>query len=383
MKCVLSVKWVIFAALLSGCPKQATFDLSIPDAPSVISAQPADQVLVDASQGSGPSIRSRAIALGIAVHEADRATWAGRGSYDPDGWVQSQTVDAMAPYAEEPAMRGVLAQLATRDSADAYARSHAAVVLAQTGGDDTVRDALSAAVTQSRDPWNRSALALGAMALGDTTHTGSLTDAVARGDIALELTFIQDLGHTGNPSVLEALVAASDRVEEELVLAVAAARMLLGDDAGRSLLITATNDDDPLVQLAVIDTVLDIPGNKPVLKAAMRSRDAIAGEYAALAWDAVRDRVSDRFPRALESDDPELRLAALDLLGRTSSNPDLARDLARRALLDDVPRVRAAAARRLGELGLQAAAGDTERLQVLLSDEDILVRVEAAGALLR
>jgi hypothetical protein len=257
------------------------------------------------------------------------------------------------------------------------------VVLAQTGGDDSVRDALASAVTQTRDPWNRSALALGALALGDPTHTTALTDAVIRGDIALELTFIRDLGHTGNASVLAALVKASDMVEEELVLEVAAARMRLGDAGGKSLLIAATNDNDPLVQLAVIDTALDIPGNKPVLKAAMRSRDAIAGEYAALAWDAARDRVSDRFPRALESDDAELRLAALALLARTSSNPELARDLARKALLDEVPRVRAAAARRLGELGIQTAAGDTERLGVLLSDEDVLVRVEAAGALLR
>ncbi len=377
------MKWLIFAALLGGCPKQTTFDLSIPDAPSVISAQPADQVLVDASQGSGPSVRSRAIALGIVVYEADRATWAGRGSFDPDGWVQIQTVDAMAPYAEEPAIRAVLAQLATRDSADAYARSHAAVVLADTGGDDSVRDALATAVTQARDPWNRSALALGALALGDTSHTPALTDAVARGDIALELTFIGDLGRTGDASVLEALAAASERVEEELVLAVAAARMLLGDTAGKNVLIAATNNNDPLVQLAVIDAVLNIAGNKPVLKAAMRSKDAIAAEYAALAWDAIRDRVSDRFARALQSNDPELRLAALALLGRTSSNPDLSRDLARRALLDDVPRVRAAAARRLGELGIQSAAGDTERLQILLSDEDVLVRVEAAGAVLR
>jgi HEAT repeat protein len=166
-------------------------------------------------------------------------------------------------------------------------------------------------------------------------------------------------------------------------LAVAASRMLLGDDSGKNLLISATHDNDPLVQLAVIDAVLDIPGNKPVLKAAMRAKDAVAAEYAALAWDAVRDRVSDRFPRALESTDPELRLAALMLLGRTTTAPDVARDHARRALLDDVPRVRAAAARRLGELGLQTSAGDTERLQVLLSDEDVLVRVEGAGALLR
>jgi HEAT repeat protein len=377
------VKWFILAALLGGCGKKTTFDLSIPDAPSVISALPADQILVEASQGGGPSVRSRAIALGIAVDTTDRATWAGRGSYDPDGWVQSQTVDAMAPYAAEPAVREVLVQLAMRASADAYARSHAAVVLAQTGGDDRVRDALSSAVTQTRNPWNRSALALGALALGDSTHTEALTTAVARGDIALELTFIRDLGHTNNLSVLAALVSASERVEEELVLAVAASRMLLGDDSGKNLLISATHDNDPLVQLAVIDAVLDIPGNKPVLKAAMRAKDAVAAEYAALAWDAVRDRVSDRFPRALESTDPELRLAALMLLGRTTTAPDVARDHARRALLDDVPRVRAAAARRLGELGLQTSAGDTERLQVLLSDEDVLVRVEGAGALLR
>ena len=160
------MKWLALAVMLTGCAKKTTFDLSIPDAPSVITAQPADEVLTNASQGTGPSVRSRAIALGIAVHGDERATWAGRGSYDPDGWVQSQSVDAMAPYASDPAVRTVLAQLATRESADAYARSHAAVVLASSGGDDTVRDALVAAVSSSRDPWRRSALALGAVALG-------------------------------------------------------------------------------------------------------------------------------------------------------------------------------------------------------------------------
>lgn len=377
------MRWLILAALLSGCTKKITFDLSIPDAPSVVSAQPADQILADASQGTGPSVRSRAIALGIAVHSEDRPMWAGRGSYDPDGWVQSQTVDAMAPYAEDPEIRDVLSRLATRDSADAYARSHAAVVLARSGGDIDVRDKLGAAVAQTPDPWNRSALALGALALGDTSHTSALTEAIARGDIALELTFIRDLGQTDNADVRAALASASDVVEDELVLEVAAARMRLGDAAGERILTSATNDHDPLVQLAVVDTVHGIPGNKPVLKAAMRASDPVARDYAALAWDASRNRVSDRFPRALASDDPELRLAALTLLGRTSSNVDTARDLVRRTLLDDVPRVRAAAARLLGELGTQRSAGDTERLQVLLADEDVLVRVEAAGALLR
>ena len=93
------MRGLLLALLLTGCVKQPIFDLSIPDAPLPITSRSALDILTEASQAHTPSVRRRAIALGIETSTADRATWVGRGTFDPDGWVQAETVRAASPYA--------------------------------------------------------------------------------------------------------------------------------------------------------------------------------------------------------------------------------------------------------------------------------------------
>lgn len=368
---------VLIALLLGGCKKQVVFDLDLPDGPVDVTAQDPLPLLDDASRSTTPSLRRRAIAVGMSTQPATRDTWAGRGLFDADGYVQSATAGAAEPYASEPGVRALLEGLCARDSADPYARSRAAFVLARTGGSDTARDAMSAAARDARDPWTRSALAAGAFALGDAEALPAVTAAIARGDIPLELAFVLDLGRTGSEELAAALASAQERVEPELQVAVAAARSLLGDREGDSVLNRATRSDDPLVQFEVIDTALRLDAPRDLVASARHSADPLARAYADAAWDALRGRLGSKLRAALAHDDAELRVAALRLL------PDKpgAADLARHALGDEDARVRAAAAARLGELGPRPA--DTSLLQALLLDDDALVRIEAAGALLR
>lgn len=378
----MKAAWLALA-LAAACAKPAAFDLSIPDTPTDVEARSPADALEAAARDGGPSVRAIAIAAAIDAAGADRSRWLGRGLYDPDPWVQLQALHAAAPHAGDPAVRALFAEHAARAAADPYARAAAAFRL-EPAEAPAAREALSAAWRATREPSARGALAFGALALGDDEAEAVIAGALARGDVALELSFLRDVGASGRPALAEALREGTAAAEDELRLAYAAARLALGDRGGRALLVDALADPDPLVRLAVIDAVAELEAGLPVLRAARNAGPEAVRAYAGLVREARRGELGPRLRAAHAAEDAELRILACQWLPRAldaGADAAEARPLARAALGDEDARVRAAAADALGRAGLEAE--DLPRLTLLLTDDDVLVRVAAAGALLR
>lgn len=146
---------------------------------------------------------------------------------------------------------------------------------------------------------------------------------------------------------------------------------ILGDldetaEAGIDPLVTAVSDEDGRVRAAAIDALT----KQDAVDALLRSLGREVPESGA---DWAR---AEAFVRDLESREPELRMAAVNVLGRLGSS-GAARPLVARLDDPDV-RVRQRAARALGQIGEPAVAG---ALAACLHDEPIPVRREAAEAL--
>ncbi|MEQ1502665.1 MAG: hypothetical protein ABMB14_10560 [Myxococcota bacterium] len=381
---VLARGWIVASLVLAGCPKgrSAVGDPVLPEQVDPVVAQAPLAVLAAGADSLDPGPRGRALALLIEAAGAD--PWGRRAVVDPSDWVLRQGIDALGRRAD-PASRALLEQLAADPEGDPYARGLAAIRAPGPASSEAVTRALAT----EHEAWRIVPLALAAVRLGDAQATAALESSIATGEIPLDVAFVAELGRVTDPAVtaglVRALEAAQDRVEDELELPVAAARLMLGDLAGEQVLRKALADDDEERRLEAVDYLVELsdPASTALLRRASADGPDLVTWYADLALAARGAGDPGVFERAAAEADREVRAFAVKFAGLAAGGTDSRRvgktaaKVVVAGLADPDAAVRVAACRAVAALRLADGRSGAE---ALLADESELVRIEAAGA---
>jgi HEAT repeat protein len=373
-----------------GCRAPATGpEPPILAAPSAVTAEPLP-VLADAAGALDVSTRGRALALLIRYDPAPGGgEWGPRALYDPHPYVKSLAVKALADRIQEPESAALLAEVAVRPGVDPYVRGAAAFALAEIGRADLRQQLVDdmAGLTY----WQRAPLALAAARMGDEAALEDLKSSLARGEFPLELGFFEDVGRSGLASLAPALIEASTRVEEELVLPIGMALIQLGSGRGESIFRDALSSPDEVLRLEAVDYLAanPAPASDALLNRARAQGPDSVRQYARLVQFSRGQGKVDVAWEALDSDDRESRQLAVRSLGvylEARGGEQDWRRLERQvhaallaALDDSEPVVVMEALQAIARAGTTA---DRVALAPLLSLEAVVLRVEAAGALL-
>ena len=377
-------------ALVGCAPKKPdAVESFLPEAVAQVEAVPPRQILEEGAEQLDPTPRAAALGWLIALSEEPGSEpWGPRTLYDPSAWVQRAGVDALASHLEQPAARSALEDYVALGQADPYARATAGIQLASVGSEPAAK-ALSEAWRAEREPWLVAPLALAAAAHGDEEALAACSDALASGEIGLELSFLEEVGRSAHPELQEGLKEGSQWIEEELALPYAAARVQLGDPSGEQEFRKALQDADATVRLGAIDLLLrlDHPTATALLQKARNDNTTLVRWYARLAL-AARSGDFDLFEKAFAEPDVEVRQLAVRLAARASSDPaaganrkqlKAAERVVLAGLADPDSAVRLEAVRGAARLDLR---GSSEVVAGLTRDPWILLRIEAAGAAL-
>jgi hypothetical protein len=348
------------------------------------------QVLDEGAASLEPSTRGRALGHLVATDPAPGAAgWAQRGLHDPEPWVQRQVVEALAARLSEPETVVVLVGYVRREGLDPYVRGAAAIRLVEHGNTD-IAEVVGAAWRAERSGWRRAPLALAAARLGEEEALSPLSRSLSRGEVALEVEFVLELGRSGLVDLVPALREGTEWVEPELLLAYAAARLALGDLTAETELRRALSSSETEERLEALDYVSGLrgPTAEGLLRRARLGPDVVRW-YASLALLARGEGDPYLFERAMASDDREVRALSVrfagaaefdDEGGRARKRQRSARAAVRLGLADPDPVVRRAAMEAIRHLGL---AGEEPWLEAALLDDDLAIRVAAAGTMRR
>lgn len=366
---------------MAGCPKahKLEVDASLPEERPPVTAQEPLALLRSGADSLEPGPRARALAL-LVENADDPAHWGERAMVDPSDWVRRSAVDALALRADEPS-RALLERVAGDPENDPYLRAMAAL---RAPGPSTSR-AMTEALAGERESWRVAPLALAAVELGDAGAHDALVRALSTGELALDLGFLREIGKSGDGTLVPALTEAQERVEEELVLPVASARLMLGDATGEHALRKALGDRDEERRLEALDYLVEIdhPAADTLLHKASADGPAFVTWYADLALAARGSSDPAVFERAYGQQDRELRALAVRFAGEVSPTARRAAKVASRvvieALGDPDATVRVEACHAARALGLADARSP---LEALLTDEIEIVRIEASGTVL-
>jgi hypothetical protein len=385
---------LLWLALVGCVPKQGmAVDPTLPDGERVIEARPPLEVLEQAAANLDPTPRARALGLLIAVSaEPAGGGWGPRALADSDAWVQRKAVDALAARLPEKESAALLASYAARTDSlvDPYVRSTAALELMRAGlADQALRDAMSAGWRAEKAAWRRAPLALAAASLGDAEAVEPLGAAIAKGDVALEVDFVIDLGRSGLTALVPSLRDGSEWVEEELRLPYAVARVALGDPTGEGVLRKALADADEEVTLEALDylTRMHDPASTALIERVRDPDQELARWYADLALAARGKGSLDLFERGVVDLDRDVRALSVRFSVEAASDPvgssgrraqRVARRVVKKALTDPDPEVRTLALQAIAVVGAEGDSAIAEGL----TDDDLGIRVETAGAML-
>ncbi|MCB9664381.1 MAG: HEAT repeat domain-containing protein [Alphaproteobacteria bacterium] len=366
----LRVAWLALALLACAPRLRLAVDPSLGDGAPLARGEPL-AALEAAATDADPSTRRRAFEALLDALPVERLTrWAVQGSYDRDPWVQTGVVDALLQRVGEPGVPALLLDVASRGSADPYARAAAAHGLLDAGHADGLEPLRTAWV--DRPGWKAAPLALVAVRLGEQAGRPVLERALREGDVRDDPSFVVALGLHGWPGLVDALARDDAWAEEDLGLRLDVARALLADPAGARAWRAALADREPAVAREAFELVLRLaegPQRATWLGAAARAGDR-GVRRAATAW-----RRPQTLARSWASGEAYTREALLPLL--LGDEDGLAR-LAE-ALEADDPSLRAAAARRASRL---RAVSLRPLLEVAATDDRVEVRLAALGALL-
>lgn len=343
-------------------------------------------VLEDAAGSLDTSARGRALNLLIRYEAAPGGgQWGPRGLYDPHTYVQGLAVDALAPRLDEAETARLLSETATREGVDPYVRGAAAFELALAG------HALPELDARGLPYWQRAPLSLARAAGGDAEALADLKRSLEIGEFPLELGFFEDLGRSGLEELVPSLIEASSRVERELVLPIGMALMKLGSARGESLFREALSSPDAEVRMEALDYLAVHPGPESdalLSRARAQGPDAVR-QYAQLVQFSRGRGKLDTVWSALDSPDRESRQLAVRALGvylsergdpREWRRPERQAHAALRASLGD-PEF-SVVMEALQALALAGQEDDRVALAPLLTWDPLVLRVEAAGALL-
>ena len=344
-------------------------------------------VLNEGASASDVAPRAQALATLTRHAPAEEArSWALRGLFDPDDYTRGRVAAALIQRVDEPWARALLVELVGRADVDPYTRGPAALAVAKAA-DPGAKDALVRALAAVEEPWRRAPLNLALAVLGDVNALAELSAVLKGGDVPMRVDFIIACGAAGLP-LAEPLRDGLDRVEEEMVLPLAGALLLLGEPRGALAIRAALLDPSVERRLEAIDTLKLLPHEDAarLLKSARRGGPPASRHWATLVLVARGEAPLSEALNQLESEDRELRQQAAWAIGERlnrDANPDRrearqARAALVNALGDHEDGVAVAAARAL------ALCGTPEELPALsarLNDESIGARVELAAAM--
>ncbi|MCK6524396.1 HEAT repeat domain-containing protein [Myxococcota bacterium] len=376
---------LLFVAPLAACrPPVASVE-------SVVTAQGGfvDPLGVLNEGASAADVAPRAQALATLTRHAppdEARAWALRGLFDPDDYTRGRVTAALIQRIAEPWAAALLLDLVGRADVDPYTRGPAALALAQAK-DPGAKDALTRALAEIEEPWRRAPLNLALAVLGDAEALNELSAVLKGGDVPMRVDFIIACGAAGLP-LAEPLRDGLDRVEEEMVLPLAGALLLLGEPRGALALRAALLDPTIQRRLEAIDTLKLLPEEdaQRLLKRARRGGPPAVRGWATMVLVAQGEAPLSEAVRTLDEEDRELRQQAAWAIGerlRRDGEPERrearqARAALTRVLGDAEISVAIAAARAL------ALCGTPEELPALsaqLNDESISARVELAAAM--
>jgi len=359
--------------------RAATVDEPVPDSPTGVLAEGAEAL----------DVTIRQLSLGQLVRFSEDpggGDWAGRALHDPSPYVRRRAVEALGSRLPEELSRIRLQEVVGRADIDAYTRGQAARLLA-SAEDHSTLPVVQEALASSQEDWERAPLAFAALVLGDDDALEGLDEALRRGDFPMEVDFFLDLGLSGRAELAEPLAAATERLEEDLLLPAAVSLIRLGHDRGSRLVREALGAEDPEIRLQALDFLADLEGDEAtaLIERARASGPPPVSSYAELVAFA-RGEGSPRL--ALEqaaSIDREDRQQAVWAMGRhllaapeTRHASDLRRAL--RRALGDVELVVVHEA--IEALAVAGRPGDVPALEELLQQELLGVRVAVAAAIL-
>lgn len=373
--------WVPLLAGVAGCPK-GTPESVVDQLPEQVDAVGSTDPLAALSAGADsmdPGPRGRALAL--LITNVGPEPWGPRALLDPSDWVRRGAIEALGRRGD-PVSRTLLEGVAADTRADPYLRGLAAM---RAPGPASA-GAITVALAAEHEAWRVAPLALAAVQLGDEAARAPLVASVASGELPLDLEFLLELGRSGEATLVGALEQAQERVEDEMVLPVASARLTLGDATAEQVFRKALAADDEEQRLEALDFLVEVdhPAATTLLRRASTDGPELVTWYADLAL-ASREGNPDVFARAYAEPDREVRALAVRFAGRALAGSPVRRtgkiasEVVVEGMADVDTAVRIEACQAAARLRLAAADGPAERL---LSNEVELVRIEAAATLL-
>ncbi|MFH1469280.1 MAG: HEAT repeat domain-containing protein [Pseudomonadota bacterium] len=390
--------WALVLALaVAGCLHRAPEGPATSPGVRVRALAPLPREVLERGAGSlDVTIRKRSLTALVAHAPAVELTAiAQRGLYDPSRYVRRDVVDSLAARLPEEAAASLLRGVLNRGDMDPFARAWAGAALV-AHGDPEAAASLAAAWRAERSAWDRAPLALAAMSAGDAEAEAALAAALREGDVPLEPRLFLDLARSGHAGLVPALREARALLEEELLLPMGVALLLLGDSEGQDIVWGALDGDDELLGMEAVDLLreLSAPAAATLLRRAGNGRGGIVRTYAELVAVGRGEAPLGAAVAAAETEDPDQRCLAYEAiglaLGRLPRAEPLhrperaAHDLVLQALDVGEPASRACAARALGgalrEVDRAAMEG---RLTEAAADADVEeLQVEVAAALL-
>ena len=272
---------------------------------------------------------------------------------------------------------------AAPDGSDHAVRARALEILALLG-DRNATARLSSMVASGGTAQSDAALAR----LGDAAAVARLAGRVKNG-AGRDVSDAIDALSEGGVKTAAGVIAGALDPARPLPTKMAAARALgrLGDPAFVPQLKLALKDPDPPVRVMAAaalaqlgdDSSADLMrtyANSPVGDLRLIAVEAGASANPSGQWVGVATGV-------LQDADPLVRLRAAELLLQYAADPGAAGEVFAQALGDTNPAMRHAAAQRLDRLPAGALERDLPTLRTLLRDPSPLVRLEAAGGILR
>lgn len=353
---------------------------------SPVALDPKDVLSAGASELDA-SVRLRSLGLLVRyVKDEGGGAWAPRALYDPNPAVQSEGVRALLSRSREPRSIALLQALAAHPGTDPYVRGHAAFELALMG-DNSALASLQQTLAEPHRPYEQAPLALAAARMGDSAALAPLIAALQAGEFPLEIPFFLDCGRSGLTELVAPLAEASQHVEEELVLPIAAALLLLGDSKGEALFRDALGSKNIELRLEAVDYLSESTAAQApdLLQRARNGGPAPVRDWATLALVSRGLERPELALDAMASPDRELRQQgawalsrAIELEGKSQKAKDLRHDMTRGLYDPDTPVV-IESARGFAAVGQPE---DCPALSGLLVDQPLGVQIEAAGAML-
>lgn len=352
-------------------------------------------VLAELAASTDPGLRGAALSVELLALEAPAGgARLGAALYDPSPWVQRQGVEVLLARLAEPEAQQALVVYARRPDVSPHTACTAAQLAAASGPpalSEQLREAVLVRLAQEQRSWLRlpCLLALAASGGASEEESGELVSVLEEGQLPLDALFVRHLLRTAPAAADPALGALPELVEEVVLLPVVVGLVERGHPAAERRLqeLLKQQNTELALGLALSLGELDSELARSTLRGLTGHEHPLIAETARLLIAARGPSPAGELERALQSDELEVRLLALKLLGETLRRvraeggqralERLAGQALDRALAAERPRERAAGLALLVDVGGNRAR---ERAAELLTADEAELRLEAARA---